>query len=71
MIYLITWKFIGSISMNLAWVELDQAVLKDFYLWKKRKNSGITDKHYIKGFIFGLLLGPFARPIFKVVNGKR
>lgn len=64
---ILLWLLMGSISMNIAWIELDKETLEDFDLWKERKNSTKEDD-YIKGFVFGLIFGPLAR---KIGNEKR
>lgn len=57
---ILVWLLAGSIGLNINWIFLDKETMGDFEHWKNRKQKPIKTIHYIKGFLFGLLLGPFS-----------
>lgn len=59
MIYLLVWLLVGSLGVNIMWILNYKSVMDDFYLWKEEKTSKYSNYHYLKGLLFGLLLGPF------------
>lgn len=59
MIYLLSWMLIGSIYINIIWVIKYKLILNDFYYWKEEKTQRYSIIDYLKGVLFGLLLGPF------------
>lgn len=47
MIYLLLWLLFGSICLNIMWM-----------FRHKQNNTDMKLLHYLKGQLFGLLLGP-------------
>lgn len=66
--FILSWLLAGSIHLNILWTELDKKTLKNFYLWKKRKNDDIQDKHYLLALSLALLLGPLTWCLFYYIN---
>lgn len=69
---ILVWILFGSLSLNIVWILREKEMLDDFYLWKKTKNSNIQNKHYAKGLVLGILLGPATFVLYKIMrkNGK-
>jgi hypothetical protein len=60
MLYFFLWLFFGSIGTNISWIILE-----------KEDNPEFKLKHYIKGFLLGLALGPLTIPIHYLMKNKR
>lgn len=60
MFYFFIWLFIGSIGTNISWI-----------LSEKEDNPKFKSKYYIRGFFFGLILGPLAIPVHHFMKNKR
>jgi len=59
MIYVLLWIISGLFGLHLLNIGLHKYILSDFYVWKKAKNRNYTNFDYLKGTLFGFLLGPF------------
>lgn len=65
--FLLIWISVGLFGLHLLNIQLHKHILSDFYIWKKAKNRNYTNFDYLKGTLFGFLLGPFV--LLWVIHG--
>jgi len=64
MLLVVTWMLLGSLYMNYLYAKEHKENFKRMQFWGVAQHFRIENGDYIRGALFGLILGPLS-PIIK------